>query len=141
MQKRLDKFCPLCPVKESLVIETVYKDSIIKIPGETVTLVDSVYCDSLGNVYSIRMYEKDGQILRLKSLLKNNKYTVDCVADTIYKEIQLPSKTITLTTTLPPIVERYVPWWVSFLAVLGGILFVLLLLYFGRKLIKAYTRV
>jgi hypothetical protein len=136
LQRRLDKYCPLCPVKDSTIIETVYKDTNIYIPGETVTIVDSVYCDSLGNVYALRLSEKDGDIVNLKTQLKNNKYTATASTDTIVKTIQLPSKTITKVITLPPKIEQYIPWWASFLAVVGGISLIILLLSLGFRYLK-----
>jgi hypothetical protein len=136
LQRRLDKYCPLCPVKESTIIETVYKDTNIYIPGETVTVVDSVYCDSLGNVYAMRLYQKDGDIISLKTQLKNNKYTVTAASDTIVKTIQLPSKTITKVVTLPPQIEQYIPWWASFLAVVGAIALIIVLISLAFRFLK-----
>jgi len=140
LQRRLDKYCPLCPSKDSTIIETVYKDSNIYIPGETVTIIDSVYCDSLGNVYSKRLYQKDGEIIELKTQLKDNKYSVSAKTDTIVKTIQLPSKTITRTQIikLPPKIEKYIPWWASFLAVVGAIALIILLLSFLFRYLKTY---
>lgn len=140
LQKRLDKYCPLCPSKDSTIIETVYVDSNIYIPGETVTVIDSVYCDSLGNVYSKRLFEKDGQIIKLETKLKDNKYTTSAKTDTIVKTIQLPSKFITRTKIikLPPKIEKYIPWWATFLAVVGATALIILLLSFGFKYLKRY---
>jgi hypothetical protein len=84
IEKRLAKYCPLCPTETERVVE--YRDTTItvEVPGETVTVVDSLYCDSLGNVYSTRILERDSQILSLRTRLQNNRYTIDCESDTVY---------------------------------------------------------
>ena len=52
LEKRLAKYCPLCVQKDSTVTVIQIKDTTIVIPGETITLIDTLYCDSLGNVIS-----------------------------------------------------------------------------------------
>jgi hypothetical protein len=138
MQKRLDKYCPLCPSKDSTVTVIEYKDKIVNVPGDTTIVVDSLYCDSLGNVYIKRLSEKDGEIVRLKQNLKNNKLTTTAIVKTQY--ITVPGATITKTRdvikTLPPKHIKYVPWYINFLAVLGGITFIFILFYIIYKLIR-----
>lgn len=126
MQKNLDKYCPLCPSETTTVIE--YRDTTIEIPGETVTVIDSVYCDSLGNVYSMRLSEKDGQLIRLKTQINNNKYTIVAKVDTIYKVIEGNTIYKTQTKTIK-VKEKYIPGFVSFLAWAGGIFLILFLSY------------
>lgn len=138
IQKRLDKYCPLCPSKDSTVTVIEYKDKIVNLPGDTTVVVDSLYCDSLGNVYIKRLSEKDGEIVRLKQNLKNNKLTTTAIVKTQY--ITVPGATITKTRdvikTLPPKHIKYVPWYINFLAVLGGITFIFILFYIIYKLIR-----
>lgn len=136
MQKKLDKYCPLCPTKDSTVTIIEYRDTTIKVPGDTTVVVDSLYCDSLGNVYIKRLSEKDGDIVRLKNALKNNKLTSSAIVKTQY--IKVPGATITKTRdvikTLPAQRIKYIPWWVNFFAVLGGITFGFIILYIIYKL-------
>lgn len=136
MQKRLDKYCPMCPSKDSTVTIIEYKDKIVTVPGDTTVIVDSLYCDSLGNVFIKRLSEKDGELARLKQNLKDNKLTSTVIVKTQY--IKVPGATITKTRdvvkTLPPKEVKYVPWYINFLAVLGGITFVFILFYIIYKL-------
>jgi len=135
-QKRIDKYCPLCPTKDSTVTVIEYRDSLIKVPGDTTTIIDSLYCDSLGNVLSIRLSEKEGEITNLINKLKKNKLTTTAIVKTQY--VNVPGVTIVKTRdiikTLPAKQVKYVPWWINFLAVLGGITFVFILLYIIYKL-------
>lgn len=134
MQKNLDKYCPLCPSETTTVIE--YRDTTIEIPGETVTVVDSVYCDSLGNVYSIRLSEKDGELIRLKTQLSKNKYTVIAKVDTVYKVIEGNTIYKTKVKTIK-VKEKYIPGFVSFLAWTGAIFLILFLIYIIYKRLKS----
>ena len=66
LEKRLAKYCPLCVQKDSTTTVIQYKDTTIKIPGETVYLEDTLYCDSLGNVLSTLngvLRDKEGKII------------------------------------------------------------------------------
>ena len=68
LEKRLAKYCPLCVQKDSTVTIVQLKDTTIVIPGETVTLIDTLYCDSLVNVISkLRedLRDKDGPLVSL----------------------------------------------------------------------------
>jgi len=136
MQKRLDRYCKLCPSKDSTITVTEYKDKIVTVPGDTTIVVDSLYCDSLGNVYIKRLSEKDGELVRLKQTLKNNKLTSTVIVKTQY--VNVPGVTITKTRdvikTLPAKEIKYVPWYINFLAVLGGITFLLILFYIIYKI-------
>lgn len=136
LQKKLDKYCPLCPTKDSIVTIIEYRDTTIKVPGDTTIVVDSLYCDSLGNVYIKRLSEKDGDIVRLQNALKNNKLTSSAIVKTQY--INVPGTTITKTRDvikrLPAEKIKYIPWWVNFFAVLGGITFGFIILYIIYKL-------
>ena len=57
---------------------------------------------------------------------------------TIYKTIKGNDiiKTKIITKTLKPERIKFIPWWVNFLAVLGGIVFIILLVYIVIKIIK-----
>ena len=138
IQRKLDKYCKLCPSKDSTVTVIQYRDTTITLPGETVEVIDSVYCDSLGNVYSIRLSEKQGQITRLETQLRNNRYKSKAVVDTVYKTIQgntvYVDRTQTKTITVK---EKYIPGFTNFLAWAGGISLLLLLLYVLYRFIKA----
>jgi len=138
MERRLAKYCPLCTQKDSTVTTIAYRDTTIKIPGETVFIEDTLFCDSLGNVYASRLSEKDGTILKLQSRMRNNKYKVIARTDTIYKTVKGNTiyKTRLVTKTQKPERIKYIPWWVNFFAVLGGILFIVILIYVTVKIIK-----
>ena len=143
LEKRLAKYCPLCVQKDSTITVIQVKDTTITIPGETITLVDTLYCDSLGNVISKLtgdLRDKDGKLVSLQTKLQNNVYYTKAKVDTIYKTIKGNDiyHTKVVTKTLKPEKIKYIPWWVSFFAVLGAILFIILLVYFGYKLIKLY---
>ena len=143
MEKRLAKYCPLCVQKDSTVTIIQLKDTTITIPGETITLIDTLYCDSLGNVISKlkeELRDKDGNLVSVQTKIKDNVYYTKAKVDTIYKTIKGNDvyHTRVVTKTLKPEKIKYIPWWVNFFAVLGVILFIILLIYFGYKLIKLY---
>jgi len=70
IEKKLAKYCPLCTQKDSTVTVIQYKDTTIEILGETVFIEDTLFCDSLGNVYASRLSEKDGTILKFQDRKK-----------------------------------------------------------------------
>lgn len=139
LEKRLAKYCPLCTQKDSTVTVIQYKDTTIEIPGETVFIEDTLFCDSLGNVYASRLSEKDGTILKLQARIKENKYKVIAKTDTIYKLVpgNTVYKTQVVTKTLKPEKIKYIPGWVNFLAWIGGIWLIIIILYIIYRLIKA----
>jgi hypothetical protein len=141
LERRLEKYCPLCVQESKTEIVTEYRDTTITIPGETVTIVDSLYCDSLGNVISKldnNLRDKDGKIISLQTRLNNNVYYSNAKVDTIYKTIK--GNTIYKKELVykkgKDIKVKYIPSWVIFLAYLGGILFIIVLLYVIIKIIK-----
>jgi hypothetical protein len=142
LEKRLAKYCPLCVQKDSTITVIQVKDTTITIPGETVFLLDTLYCDSLGNVLSKLngiLRDKDGKIISLQTKLQNNIYTTKAVVQTVYKTIKGNDiiKTRVITKTLKPEKIKYIPWWVNFLAVLGGIVFIILIVYAIYRIIKS----
>ena len=141
LEKRLAKYCPLCVQKDSTVTVIQVKDTTITIPGETVFLQDTLYCDSLGNIISKladNLRDKDGEIVTLETRIRNNVYTSKAKVHTIYKTIKGNDiiKTKVITKTLKPERIKFIPWWVNFLAVLGGIVFIILLVYILIRIIK-----
>lgn len=139
IEKRLAKYCPLCTQKDSTSTVIKYKDTTINVPGETVFIEDTLFCDSLGNVYASRLAEKDGTILKLQARVKDNKYKVIAHTDTIYKTI--PGNTIyktqVVTKTLKPEKIKYIPGWVNFFAWLGFIFLLIIIIYIVYKLIRS----
>lgn len=137
IERRLEKYCPLCTQKDSTVTVIQYKDTTIEIPGETVFIEDTLFCDSLGNVYASRLSERDGTILKLQAKINNNKYKVIAKTDTIYKTINGNTvyKTKLVTKTLKPQKIKYTPGITIFLAWSGGILWALILLYVIYRII------
>jgi hypothetical protein len=145
LERRLEKYCPLC-VQESK-IETIieYRDTTIEIPGETVTIVDSLYCDSLGNIVSRFgdiLKDKNGKILSLETRLRNNVYYSRAKVDTVYRTIK--GNTIIKDKVVykkgREIKVKYIPSWVVFFAYLGGISLIIILIYLTFKLIKKYLK-
>ena len=139
LEKRLAKYCPLCTQKDSVVTVTQIRDTTIKIPGETVYIEDTLFCDSLGNVYASRLSEKDGTILKLQSRIRDNKYKVIARTDTVYRTIKGNTiyKTKLVTKTLKPQKIKYIPGWVNFLAWLGFIFLLIIIIYVIYRLIKS----
>jgi hypothetical protein len=139
VEKRLEKYCPLCTQKDSTVTVIEYRDTTINIPGETVFIEDTLFCDSLGNVYASRLSEKDGTIIKLQSRIRNNKYNVTATVDTIYKVVKGNTvyNTKVVTKTQKPERIKYIPGWVNFLAYVGGIFLIIFILYLIYKLIKS----
>jgi hypothetical protein len=145
LERRLEKYCPLC-VQESKT-ETIieYRDTTIEIPGETVIIVDSLYCDSLGNVVSKFgdiLKDKNGKILSLETRLRNNVYYSRAKVDTVYRTIK--GNTIIKDKVVykkgREIKVKYIPSWVIFFAYLGGISLIIILIYLTFKLIKKYLK-
>lgn len=138
IERKLEKYCPLCVQKDSTVTIIAYRDTTINIPGETVFIEDTLFCDSLGNVYASRLSERDGTILKLQSRIKDNKYKVIAKTDTIYKTINGNTiyKTKLVTKTLKPQKIKYTPGITIFLAWSGGILWMLIILYIIYSIIK-----
>lgn len=142
LEKRLAKYCPLCVQKDSTVTVIQLKDTTITIPGETITLLDTLYCDSLGNVISKLngdLRDKDGKLISLQTKLQNNIYTSKARVQTIYRTIKGNDvyHTKVVTKTLKPEKIKYIPWWVNFLAVVGGIVMIIILIYVIIKIVKS----
>jgi hypothetical protein len=142
LEKRLAKYCPLCTQKDSTITIIEYRDSTIEIPGETLYIEDTLYCDSLGNVLSKLngvLRDKDGKILSLQTKLQNNVYTSKAKVETITKVIKGNDvyHTKVVTKTLKPERIKYIPSWVIFLAYIGGIVLFILLIYTLFKLISS----
>lgn len=142
LEKRLAKYCPLCVQKDSTVTVIQLKDTTITIPGETITLLDTLYCDSLGNVISKLngdLRDKDGKLISLQTKLQNNIYTSKARVQTIYRTIKGNDvyHTKVVTKTLKPEKIKYIPWWINFLAVVGGIVMIIILIYVIIKIVKS----
>lgn len=142
LEKRLAKYCPLCVQKDSTITVIQVKDTTITIPGETITLLDTLYCDSLGNVISKLngdLRDKDGKLISLQTKLQNNIYTSKAKVQTIYRTIKGNDvyHTKVVTKTLKPEKIKYIPWWVNFLAVVGGIVMIIVLIYVIIKIVKS----
>jgi hypothetical protein len=142
LEKRLAKYCPLCVQKDSTITVIKIKDTTITIPGETITLLDTLYCDSLGNVISKLngdLRDKDGKLISLQTKLQNNIYTSKARVQTIYRTIKGNDvyHTKVVTKTLKPEKIKYIPWWVNFLAVVGGIVMIIILIYVIIKIVKS----
>jgi hypothetical protein len=75
----INKYCP--KVKDSIRVETVtkdslvYRDSIIKEPGEIITVTDSVPCPDM-------KYEKKGKKGSIRVEIKDSVMTAECIIDT-----------------------------------------------------------
>ena len=131
LERRLEKYCPLCTQKDSIVTITQIRDTTINIPGETVYIEDTLFCDSLGNVYTSRLAEKDGTIIKLQSRVRDNKYKVIARVDTIYRTVRGNTiyKTKLVTKTQKPQKIKYTPGILIFLGWSGGIFWLFIILY------------
>lgn len=108
-------------IKENVVEKTVYvpKDSIVKVPGDSVTLHDTIPCPGVN--YHKEVMSKKG-ITKATVDIHNNQLSVDCKTDSLSARIQwleahsdkVTTKTETTTITLPA--KRYIPKWVYWLA-------------------------
>jgi len=141
LEKRLEKYCPLCTQKDSTETIIQYRDTTITLPGEILYIQDTLYCDSLGNVLSKLngvLRDKDGKILSLQTKLQNNVYTSKAQVQTITKVIKGNDvyHTKVVTKTLKPERIKYIPSWVVFLAYIGGIVLFILLIYILFKVIS-----
>ena len=142
LERRLEKYCPLCVQETKTETITEYRDTTIEIPGETVTVIDSLYCDSLGNVVSKFgdiLKDKNGKILSLETRLRNNVYYSRAKVDTVYKTIKGNTIYKKEVIYLKGKDIKYIPSWVIFLSYLGGILLTLLLIYIAYRIIKAHA--
>lgn len=140
LEKRLEKYCPLCVQKNNTETIIEYKDTLIKIPGETLYIQDTLYCDSLGNVLSKledKLKTNEGSLIKLQTRLRNNVYTSYATVDTIYKTIKGLDvyHTKVITKTLKPLKIKYTPSWIIFLAYVGGLVLIVLVIYLLFKLI------
>lgn len=135
LEKRLAKYCKLCPTETITEIE--YRDTTVEVlvPGDSVTVIDSLYCDSLGNVYSTRIFERDSEILSLRTRLNNNRYVVDCQSDTVVVEKNVPGATKYVKQT-EKIGIPYKPWWMVALSWVGGLFLLALLVMAVLKYLK-----
>jgi len=141
LQRKLNKYCPLCVQEISVNKTIIYRDTTIITPGETLTITDTLYCDSLGNVLSklnniIR--DKNGKILNLQTSLNNNIYTSRATVDTVYTIVKgntIIEKEITYIKG-KEVRIKYIPWWVNFLAVIGTLVLIILIIRFTIKYLK-----
>lgn len=135
LEKRLAKYCPLCPTET--ITEVEYRDTTVEVmvPADSVTVVDSLYCDSLGNVFSMRLFERDSKILELRTSLKNNRYEIDCESDTVVIEKNVPGVTKYVKQT-EKVMVPYKPWWMVALSWVGGVSLLVLLLLIGLRYIR-----
>jgi Trk-type K+ transport system membrane component len=77
---------------------------------------------------------------RVTASVKDGRLQVDCNCDTVAiiaklkDKYQSQSRTVTKTVTLPPVQIKYIPWYVSMLAWVGGLgILVLVLTLLARK--------
>jgi hypothetical protein len=110
----------MCPDTVETVVE--YRDTTIHdtIPGETITTIDSLYCDSLGNVYMIEIHKQENENMRLRRLLNNNRLITDCETDTVIREVYVKGIDKIVKET-KKINVPFIPWWAKMLMFLGGV--------------------
>jgi hypothetical protein len=106
--------------KDSIITNTVVRDSIITIPGERVVLIEKVPCP---DIIDFEKKEKNGNVT-VKVTIKKGVLTADCKTDSLQKIIQgLNSQITTLKTSVVTVThtnyvkvpKRYIPKWVWFL--------------------------
>jgi len=135
IEKRLAKYCPMCPIETTTVIERIDSTITVEVPGDTVTVTDSLYCDSLGNVRMIRIHELENENMSIRTRIMNNVLITDCISDTIYVD-KIVKGLNTTTTTEKKINVPYKPWWMIALSWIGGIFLLVVLALLGLKFLK-----
>jgi hypothetical protein len=113
-------------VKENTVEKIVYvkKDSLVKMPGDSVTLHDTIPCP--GVVYHKEAVSKNGT-LKTTVDIKDGRLDVGCKADSLQARIEWLEVhgekviTKTQTTTITPPAEKYIPKWVKWLIAITGL--------------------
>lgn len=104
-------------IKENVVEKIVYvkKDSLVKMPGDSVKIHDTVTCP--GVVYHKEATSKSGSTKTTVDL-RNGELNVDCKTDSLTARIHWLEAngtkviTKTATTTITPPAEKYIPKWV-----------------------------
>lgn len=129
--------------KDSSASETkiIYKDTIIKMPGDSVRITDTFLVPCPGLAYTKKVTSPSGRT-SAEINIKGNRLQVDCKTDSLQLVIDSlatvistqkfwHSQVITRWHQLPPIkINRwYIPWWIWLL--LAGTL-----MYWGYQLRK-----
>lgn len=109
-RKRL-KICANCPTKESTMVEDsiIRKDSIIYLPGETITDTIEIECPE-GLKPSINIKSKSGKKGRLQTMLTDpNTLKIDCIIDSAAVAFSWNEthRTVTTEKVLPSEVNCY----------------------------------
>jgi hypothetical protein len=55
LERRLEKYCPLCTQKDSIVTITQIRDTTINIPGETVYIENTLFDTTVPQTLDIRV--------------------------------------------------------------------------------------
>lgn len=138
-QKRcFEKFPPQVITKDSVVLKdtTIYVKKLIVIPGDTVTLRDSIPCP---DVQYHKVITSPSGRTQAKVDIDKGKLTVDCQVDSLNKVIDSLKVTLQQKESYhsqTQVVEKPVyktPVWVW---IFFGLLGVAGLLFFGSKLAK-----
>ena len=106
--------------KENVVEKIVYvkKDSLVKAPGDSVKIHDTIPCP--GVAYHKEAVSKTGSTKATVDI-RNGELNVECKTDSLQARIEWleanGTKTITKTqtTTIIPPAERHIPKWVWWL--------------------------
>lgn len=125
----------MCPIETKTIIERIDSTITVEVPGDTVTVTDSLYCDSLGNVRMIRIHELENENMSIRTRIMNNVLVTDCISDTIYVD-KIVKGLNTTTTTEKKINVPYKPWWMIALSWIGGIFLLVVLALLGLKFLK-----
>lgn len=115
-------------VKDTTITRVEYRDSIIRIPGETIAIRDTIPC-AKDDVALRYLKEVSGKRSTLRVNLSGNKLAVECNVDSLEKVIRGLNEKITNTKSV--VVEKpvevkvptpYIPRWVWYtMSVLAGL--------------------
>lgn len=89
--KKIARICATCPVKDSVSVVEVYRDTTIYITDHRVEYRDTLMCDSSGIVKSFKKTFKSNGV-KGTVVIKNNKLTAICETDSLKKVIERLSK-------------------------------------------------
>jgi hypothetical protein len=117
------KVCNACGGRDTFRVEV--KDTIIQTETDTAWQTIELGCDSLGEVFVKDIKERDGEILRLMSQLKNGRLTVRATKEKEYifvprvKTREYRSTTIEVPTPFIPVKYKILFWILIPFAILG----------------------
>lgn len=127
---------------ERVVIKERVRDTTVYIT-DSAGFRAALKCDSLGMIHiqEIKDYY-NGQFVRPKVVIRDNWLKVDCKVDSASIYLSWKERDTTRITRTNTVVQQrvnYLTSWQTFQVWCGRILFCLILIYIGVKLVRRYT--